>query len=146
MAQIRIDLNEPLLNGMDIKFQAPCDCTGITGLIVFYPNGDDDSYDNKTFVFKDAHGNVLTGIGNLFVRGSIVKVIVDTVDGIAYLQNADTNGYLEGKFENCLPLSGGSMSGTLETKGLILSEGVDYGDTLPDAGTVGRLFFKKVSG
>ena len=94
MAQIRIDLAEPLIDGMDIKFKAPCDCTAITGMVVHYP-AEDDSTANKSFVFKDTHGNILTGLGNLFVKDAYVKVIVDTTNGIAYLQNADTNGYLE---------------------------------------------------
>lgn len=44
-----------------------------------------------------------------------------------------------------IPTSGGTMTGTLGVKGLILTSGVDYGTTLPSAGTPGRLFFKKVS-
>lgn len=95
MAQIRIDLAEPLLDGMDIKFQAPCDCSDITGLLVYYPT--EDSTDSKTFSFRDSHGNDLTGLGNLFSQGSYVKVIVDANNGYAYLQNADTNGYIESK-------------------------------------------------
>lgn len=43
-----------------------------------------------------------------------------------------------------VPLSGGKMTGALTINGLILTAGVDYGDTLPAAGTPGRLFFKKV--
>jgi hypothetical protein len=200
MAQIRIDLNEPLLDGMDIKFQAPCDCTAITGLVVYFP-AEEGVTNNKSFVFKDAHGNVLTGQGNLFIKGAYVKVIVDVPNGIAYLQNADTNGYLEsrlnGKIDgsgltasralatdasgkvtvsavtatelgylggvssniqtqlngkaasshshNYLPLTGGSLTNTLTVKGVVLTEGVDYGTSLPAAGTEGRIFFKKVS-
>ena len=40
--------------------------------------------------------------------------------------------------------NGDTMSGTLSVNGLILTEDVDYGTTLPEAGTKGRLFFKKV--
>jgi hypothetical protein len=96
MAQIRIDLAEPLLDGMDIKFKAPCDCTAVTGMVVYYPSADETIAD-KSFVFKDTHGNVLTGQGNLFMKNTYVKVIVDTTNGIAYIQNADTNGYLESR-------------------------------------------------
>ncbi len=39
-----------------------------------------------------------------------------------------------------LPQSGGTLTGPL-----ILTEGVHYGDTLPEPGTPGRIFFKKVS-
>ena len=47
---------------------------------------------------KDTHGNSLVGIGNLFAKNSYVKAILNISDKIAYLQNADTNGYLESKF------------------------------------------------
>lgn len=52
---------------------------------------------SQTFIFRDAHGNDLTGIGNLFSEGAYVKVILNTADGYAYIQNADTNAYLENK-------------------------------------------------
>ena len=147
MAQIRIDLNEPLLDGMDIKFQAPCDCTAITGLIVYYPAADGTTA-SKSFVFKDTHGNVLSGLGNLFSRGAYVKVIVNVVDGIAYIQNADTNGYLEEKLSNhthpYLPLTGGTLTGAVKINGITLTEGVDYGNSLPTTAPVGKLFFVKV--
>ncbi len=144
MAQIRIDLNEPLLDGMDIKFQAPCDCTAITGLIVYYPTAT-EAVASKTFVFKDAHGNVLTGLGNLFVKGAYVKVIVDVTNGIAYLQNADTNGYLEAQFGGYLPTAGGVLTGQVTMNGIVLTKGVDYGESFPASAPDGKLFFKKVS-
>lgn len=43
-----------------------------------------------------------------------------------------------------LPLSGGELTGAVRTKGLVLTDGVDYGEDLPDAGIVGRIFFKKI--
>lgn len=115
MAQIKIDLATPLLDGMDIKFKAPCDCTGVSGLVVYYPT--EDSVENKSFVFKDTHGNVLTGQGNLFVKGAYVKVIVDVPSGIAYLQNADTNGYLEGRLDSKMDATALTASRALVTDG-----------------------------
>lgn len=56
--------------------------------------------------------------------------------------NAETFNTMAAEFVSA---SGGTMTGTLKTNGLILTSGTDYGDTLPSAGTVGRLFFKKVS-
>ena len=90
MAQIKVELSGPPFDGMDIKFKAPCDCTEVTGLLVSYPEG------SQGFTFRDSHGNNLAGIGNLFSRGAYVKVLVDTVRGYAYIQNADNNGYLNG--------------------------------------------------
>lgn len=91
MAQIKIDLLAPPVDGMDIKFKAPCNCTEVTGILVAYPDGEQE------FTFRDAHCNDLAGLGNLFAAGAYVKVILDTQNGFAYLQNADTNAYLETK-------------------------------------------------
>lgn len=89
MANIKVELSHEIIDGQPVTFVAPCDCTAITGLKVYYPGG------SKVFTFKDAHGNVLTGIGNLFGEGAYVKAILDVTNGNAYLQNADTNAYLE---------------------------------------------------
>lgn len=89
MAQIKIELLAPPVDGMDIKFKAPCNCTAVTGILVSYPDGE------QAFTFRDSHCNNLAGIGNLFSSGAYVKAILDTNNGYAYLQNADTNGYLE---------------------------------------------------
>lgn len=93
MAQIRIDLAETLVDGMDIKFKAPCSCSEITGLVVYYPKKD-GTISSKEFTFRDAHANDLTGVGNLFSKDAYVKVIADVENGYAYLQNADNNGFL----------------------------------------------------
>ena len=104
MAKIRIDLNGALTDGQNVTFKAPCDCTEIDGFKVYYiSNGERVS---KNFTIKDSHGTDLKGIGNLFKQGAYVHAILDTVNGAAYLQNADTNSYLEERF-----LSGGGGSG-----------------------------------
>lgn len=92
MAYINVNSPCPVFQGMPITFKAPCDCTAVEGLVVAYG---DNSY---TFAFKDAHGNTLTGVGNLFMQGALVKAILDIEDGYAYLQNADTNAYIERTF------------------------------------------------
>lgn len=85
MAYIKINSKYPLYDGMPITFKAPCDCTAAEGLTV----------NSTNFIFKDAHGNALTGIGNLFGKDALVKVILDKTNGFAYIQNADSNKYLE---------------------------------------------------
>ena len=85
MAYIKINSKYPLYDGMPITFKAPCDCTGAEGLTV----------NSTNFIFKDAHGNALAGIGNLFGKDALVKVILDKTNGFAYIQNADSNKYLE---------------------------------------------------
>lgn len=92
---IRIDLHGELMNGHEATFQAPCDCSQITSLIAYYPSN--GAIENKTFTFRDAHGNDLGNLSDLFVKDAFIKVILDKVNGYAYIQNADTNGYLEAK-------------------------------------------------
>lgn len=98
MANIRVDVSGIITDGQSITFKAPCDCSEIEKLNVYYiENGVRVS---KLFTMKDAHGNDLTSIGNLFEKDAYVVTILNSVDGVAYLQNADTNAYLEGRFEN----------------------------------------------
>ena len=129
MANIKITLESPIFDGVAVTFRAPCDCSDISGLIVYWIDAteDDSGTTRQTFTFKDAHGNDLTGIGNLFSAGSVVKAILDTENGYAYLQNADTNKYVEDTFLK-----------------RVLTEGVDYGAELPTSGVKGQLFFKVV--
>ena len=93
MALIKIELSAPPIDGMDIKFQAPCDCAEATGLLVTYPEG------SQEFTFRDCHSNNLANLDALFGDGAYVKVMLDVQRGHAYLQNADTNGYLEAKID-----------------------------------------------
>ena len=84
---------------------------------VYYPNSDGIIV-NEVFAFKDAHGNDLTDL-DTFKANAMVKVILNTTDHTAYIQNADTNAYLESRFDgkadaadlaNYLPLSGGNVT------------------------------------
>ena len=97
MADIRIDLKNGLLNGQSVVFEAPCNCTEVTGLVAYYHDG--TAIKSKNFSFKDAHGENVAGLGNLFGQGSYVKAVLDTTKGFAYIQNADTNSYIEGRFD-----------------------------------------------
>lgn len=87
MAYIKIKTPYPAYDGMPLTFVAPCDCTAAEGLTV----------NSKNYVFKDAHGNTLTGIGNVFGAGAYVKVILDVTGGCAYIQNGDNNSYQNGR-------------------------------------------------
>lgn len=99
MANIIVESKSPVFDGMPLTFRAACDCTEISGLVVKFPNisGDSLDYESKQFAFKDALGNTLTGLGNLFAKGAYVRVILDTANSFAYIQNPGTNGYLEGR-------------------------------------------------
>lgn len=95
MANIKIVVNGPLMDGHKLTFKAPCDCISVEKLKVCYV--ENATQKNRLFTMKDAHGNDLTGLGNLFSQGAYVDVVLDTVNGFAYLQNAGTNKYLEQK-------------------------------------------------
>lgn len=97
MANIKITIDGALMDGHKVTFKAPCDCTEIEKLDVRYvQNG---SQVSKIFTMKDANGNALDTLSNLFTAGAYVRVILDSANGFAYLQNPDTNGYLENKFK-----------------------------------------------
>lgn len=96
MANIKVELDTAIKHGLEIKFKSPCDCSSVTGLSIYYPDVDGNQI-SKTFLFADAHGNNVGGIG-LFANNVIVSVILDTNAYKAYVQNADTNAYLESRF------------------------------------------------
>lgn len=89
MANIKVKLDYPIKDGITFTFHAPCNCSDVDGIVVQHSDGE------TRFAFKDAHGNDLTGLNNLFTTGSMVMVVLDVTNGAAFLQNADTNGYLE---------------------------------------------------
>ena len=93
---VRVNLNYTIYDGAEIVFKAPCDASEVTGLILYYPNGTEEV--SSVFTFADAHTNDLGNIDNLFVAGAVVKVILDTETNMAFVQNAATNAYLEGRF------------------------------------------------
>lgn len=95
MANIKIVVDGPLMDGHKITFKAPCDCVSVEKLKVCYV--ENSSQQSRLFTMKDSHGNDLTGLGNLFSKDAYVNVVLNTNDGVAYLQNAATNSYLENK-------------------------------------------------
>lgn len=100
MANIKVDVDYTIKDGSEVSFTAPCDCTAVTGLKVYHHGG------SKVFTFRDSLGNNLIGTGNLFAAGAIVKVILNVTNGHAYIQNADTNAYLEAQFNSKQKLIG----------------------------------------
>ena len=124
MANIKITLNRDIVDGESVTFKAPCDATEVTGIKVYYKveteEGSTDA--NKTFTFRDAHCEALTNIDNLFKEGAYITVLLDTTNNYAFIQNADTNAYLESKINNY-------TYGTAD-----LTEGVSYLAT-------GKLYF-----
>ena len=91
---IRVDLNYPIKDGTEVIFRSPVDCSQVTGLKVYYPDG------SQEFVLADAHGNNVGDIDHLFAENVAVKVILDVTTNMAFVQNADTNAYLEEQLAN----------------------------------------------
>lgn len=114
MAKVRVESKCEIYDGMSITFKAPCDCTAVDGLNVYHAGV------AQSFTFRDAHGNDLAGLDNLFSSGTYVKVVLDTTKKYAYLQNADTNAYLEEILAEKLDANMG-----LENAGLYLKVGPD---------------------
>lgn len=77
-----------LYNGKQVTFQAPCKSEGLTGLVV----------EGVTYDLVNATGTTL--VPNSFSEGALVSVIFDTALNKAYVQNADTNAYLEDRFRS----------------------------------------------
>ena len=97
MAKIRVDIEHMLVDGMPLTFRAPCVSASVDGIKIYYHN-ESGVLQAKEFTFKDCHGNALASFDNLFVSGAYVKVILNTTAAEAYIQNADTNAYLEARF------------------------------------------------
>ena len=94
---IIVDFNYPIKDGTEVKFRSPVDCSQVTGLVVHYDGG------SQEFMFADAHGNNVGDIDHLFAEDVVVKVILDVTTSMAFVQNADTNAYLEGRFDDLTP-------------------------------------------
>ena len=102
MSNIRVDVEYTIRDGYEIKFRSPVDCSQITGLIVYYP-GSNGNVTSKVFALADAHGNNVGDIDHLFAEDVVVKVILDVTKGMAFVQNADTNAYLEAQLASKAP-------------------------------------------
>ena len=96
MANIRVDSPVIIFDGQQLTFKSPVDTSQVTGLVVYYPVGDITA--SRAFQFADAHGNNI-GHLDLFAANAVVKVILDTDQNLAFVQNADTNAYLERRFK-----------------------------------------------
>lgn len=80
MATITVTLPEgtTACDGKQVTFRAPCNCTGVTGIII----------GSSTYELIDAVGSSVGDIGGAFSSGSMVSVILDTENSRAYIQNS----------------------------------------------------------
>ena len=86
MSYIKLTLDRPIVDGETLTFKAPTNSGEITGLKVYYVTLTEDAETTQTkiFTFKDAHGNNLTTVSDLFTTGAYIKVILDTTNNVAY--------------------------------------------------------------
>lgn len=68
----------PAVNGEELTIQAPCDCSAVEGVQI----------NNVAFPFYDAAGNSIVDIRNKFSTGSLIRVMIDTVNARAYILNS----------------------------------------------------------
>ena len=101
--KIKVEVNYKIHNGAELVFRSPCEYANIDGLIVTYV--DDKDTVSKEFTFVDANVNDLSDLNVLFAKGAVVKVILDVDNAQAFVQNADTNAYLEEQLAGKTPIS-----------------------------------------
>lgn len=116
--KIRVNLNTNIADGSEVVFRSPADCSQVTGLVIYHHGG------KTEFAFADAHGNNVGDIDHLFAENAVVKVILDVTANMAFVQNADTNAYIERTFVKTVNGQAPDASGNVEIKV------ADYGDKI----------------
>jgi hypothetical protein len=112
---IRVNLNTNIADGSEVVFRSPADCSQVTGLVIYHNGG------KTEFAFADAHGNNVGDIDHLFAENAVVKVILDVTARMAFVQNADTNAYIERTFVKTINGQAPDKNGNVE---IAISEGI----------------------
>ena len=129
---IRVDLNTNIADGSEVVFRSPADCSQVTGLVIYHNGG------KTEFAFADAHGNNVGDIDHLFAENAVVKVILDVTASMAFVQNADTNAYIERTFVKTVNGQAPDAKGNVETEipeggnGTPGQDGADGGFYVPE--------------
>lgn len=83
----------------------------------------------------------------------VINFVINKVPTKSIFEKMKTQGLInddeiylveEDDSANYLQLSGGTMTGALTTKGIKLTSGTDYGNTLPSSPDTNQLFFQTV--
>lgn len=118
---IRVDLNTNIADGSEVVFRSPADCSQVTGLAIYHHGG------KTEFSFADAHGNNVGDIDHLFAENAVVKVILDVTAGMAFVQNADTNAYIERTFVKTVNGAMPDSDGNVEIEVSAIGSGIYIG-------------------
>lgn len=74
-------------NGRQIVFKAPCDCAGVTGLVI----------NNNVYDLVDANNNILSSVNtSAFKAGAMISVVLDVDNYKAYVQGASSGASING--------------------------------------------------
>lgn len=99
--------------------------------------------DGQPLYEKDTH-KLKVGDGSTQAK-SLPYVKVDTDSALSSTStNPVQNKVINTELGKKLSLSGGTMNGLLTTKGIKLTSGTDYGDTLPSNPATNQLFFQTI--
>ena len=125
---IRVNLKTNIADGSEVVFRSPADCSQVTGLVIYHTGG------KTEFAFADAHGNNVGDIDHLFAENAVVKVILDVTAGMAFVQNADTNAYIERTFvksvNSQIPDETGNVKLTADDVGALRADALQDGVNL----------------
>lgn len=109
MANIKITVDGPLVDGHKITFKAPCGCGTAEKLNVFYI--EEGTQKNRLFTLKDSNNNSLGGKTSMFAKDAYVSVVLDTNKSYAFVQNPGSSVKTESDMailrETLLPGEGG---------------------------------------
>lgn len=89
MSKIKVNLGYAPVNGKQISFIAPCGSVDTECLVI----------EDVEYAVVDADGVSVAGLQNVWNSGAMVSAILNTATHTAFIQNANTNAYLEGKFK-----------------------------------------------
>ena len=105
----------------------------------------DDANTTYPDVTTSAHG-LMTAADKTKLDGIDTGANKTTVDSAlsSSSTNPVQNKVIKTELGKKLSLSGGTMTGVLTTKGIKLTSGTDYGDTLPSGPATGKLFFQTI--
>lgn len=91
MSKIKLNLDFTPVNGKQISFVAPCSSADTECLVI----------DDVQYAIVDADGVSVAGLDNVWNSGALVSAILYVDTHRAFIQNANTNSYVEAKLVGC---------------------------------------------
>lgn len=85
MSKIKVSHIDSLVNGKQISFIAPCSSSNTDCLVI----------EDVEYAIVDAENVSVAGLSNVWNSGAIVSVILNVDTHTAFIQNPNTNPYLE---------------------------------------------------